>query len=323
MKKATNSASRIQTFQKNPTHLVLELSRNCNLNCSMCGFGGKSIDNAFFMTDEILGHLLDAGECLVDIKEIRLNGRGESTLHPKFVRMLQLLRETFPNARLTLFTNLMMPDAHLLTTLQNFKVEIYVSIDSANHANYEKIRKGARYSVLIKRLPSIRNGFIVFTLQKDNFHEIEDIGEFAARFGLGLIINVIRTDDPLYRAEFSRLLTYNWEELLVQLDVLHTLIPEKNLLIPNQIWGRVVPEEIWSASTCGLLSVCPNILREIMIGYDGTTYPCNMFNPEIYGDLHSTSLRQIWDSERHMAFLWNHKRNHYCQNCQYMILKEA
>lgn len=99
--------SRTAAFQKSPTRLVLELSRNCNLNCSMCGFGGRPINSTLFMHSIVLQRLID--EYLVAVEEIRLNGRGESTLHPDFVPILQQVRESFPHARLTLFTNLMIP----------------------------------------------------------------------------------------------------------------------------------------------------------------------------------------------------------------------
>lgn len=196
-----------------------------------------------------------------------------------------------------------------------------MSVDSPYPANYERIRKGAKFSILTKRLPLIRDGFVVFTLQRSNFREVEDIGRFTAKLGLGLIINVVRTDDSGYKHEFNKMLTDNWEELLDRLSVLHSLVPKKHLLIPDQIWGRIVPEKIATTFSCGRLSTCPNIQREVMIGYDGAVFPCNMFNPEMYGSLNSASLRKIWESERHVSFLENHKLNYYCQNCECMIPK--
>jgi MoaA/NifB/PqqE/SkfB family radical SAM enzyme len=318
----TRLHSKTSTIQERPASLVLELSRNCNLKCSMCGFGGQTIVESFFMQEDVL-RFLDDDFLTAGLEEIRLNGRGESTLHPKFCSILRNIRADFPTTRLTLFTNMMMPDSRTLTWLRDANVETYVSVDSANPKTYENIRKGAKFRTLMERLLQIENGIIVFTLQKTNFLEVEEIGRFAEKFGFGLIVNVLRTDDQILKAEFENALKNNWERLIIQLDALHSIVDEKRLLIPNQIWGRPISENTATTVSCGSLLVCPNILSEAMIGCDGTIFPCNMFNPETYGSLKSMPFQTIWNSDRHLAFLKNHKRNYYCKNCEYMIPKET
>jgi MoaA/NifB/PqqE/SkfB family radical SAM enzyme len=306
-----------------PTRLILELSRNCNIHCSMCGFGGHPIQDDWYMHKNILNQFLhtspELSDFLSEVTEIRLNGRGESTIHPKFEEIVQTIASNFPHARLTLFTNLMVPNERILELFNQYNVEIYVSVDSADPNRFEMIRKGAKFELLISHLKRIRNAFLVFTLQKNNIDDIASIGKFAAEYNMGLIINIIRIDDPSYQAEFNSLLDAKWSILLEELGKLHLLIPQKRLLIPDQIWSRKIPSKISTTTSCGALPQCPNIPQEVMIGYDGIVYPCNMFNPEILGDLKSDSLPFIWQSSKHQSFLNNHKQHFYCNHCEYMI----
>lgn len=308
---------------KRPKRLVLEISRNCNLHCIMCGFGGQPIDPKWFMGEEVLSQLFDPQnvDFLKEVDEIRLNGRGESTLHPKFIDILQRVTMSYPKARLTLFTNLMASNKQILNALNEYNVETYVSMDSASPQIFETIRKGAKYEIVVNRLKSLKNGFLVFTLQKSNFNEVESFGQFAAANNFGLILNILRTDDSHNKAEFNALLDSEWNKLMLQLKKLHDYIPRNKLLIPDQIWGIEVPKSIATTTSCGRLSVCPNILREMMMAFDGTIFPCNMFNSERYGTMQNTTLPEIWGSQNHQSFLFAHKMRDYCQHCEYMIPK--
>ena len=289
----------------------------------MCGFGGQAISKDLFMEKRILDGLLEADDFWSDLKEIRLNGRGESTLYPNFADIVKTLRINFPAANLSLFTNMMMPDPKILNQLKKSRVDFFVSVDSTEPSEYESIRRGANFDLLMERLPLIDSGFIVFTLQKSNFFKIGEMGDFASKLGFGLIINVLRTDDPTLKEEFRQALDYHWQELIKQLTSLHSYFPQNRLLIPDQICGRTVSKKTATTLSCGQLPVCPNITTELMIAYNGLVFPCNMFNPFVYGDLKLQSVEEIWKSYAHSDFLSKHKTHYYCQNCEYMIPKEA
>jgi MoaA/NifB/PqqE/SkfB family radical SAM enzyme len=288
----------------------------------MCGFGGQTISKDLFMKKNILNSIFEVNDFWSELQEIRLNGRGESTLYPNFAETLQTLKHSFPTARLSLFTNLMMPDPKILEALKKLKAEVYVSVDSTEPSEYESIRRGAKFKLLMERLPIVDSGFIVFTLQKNNFFKIKEMGELASKLGFGLIINVLRTDDPFLKAEFEKALNNHWDDLIQQLVTLHSSFPKNRLLIPDQIWGRPIPDNVSTTISCGRLPVCPNITSELMVAYNGQVYPCNMFNPTVYGDLNCKSIHKIWKSEQHIDFWKNHKEHYYCQNCEYMIPKE-
>ena len=64
----------------NLEELLIELSQNCNLDCIMCGFGKRNNSRDKFMSFEDFVEIYDKLGDKAD--KIRLNGRGESTIHP-------------------------------------------------------------------------------------------------------------------------------------------------------------------------------------------------------------------------------------------------
>ena len=109
--------------------------------------------------------------------------------------------------------------------------------------------------------------------------------------------------------------------IIENLKTIHSILPKEKLFIPDQIWGRNVPENIATTITSWSLPMCPNASEEIMIAYDGTVHPCCMFNPYTFGNLHETSLKEIWKSPQRIKFLETYRENYYCQKCEYMIHK--
>lgn len=303
-----------------PKRLVIELSHNCNLNCIMCGFGGKVINKKKFIEKRIVEKLSLEKDFFSDINEIRLNGRGESTINPDFPKLVTLIKNIFPRSRLSMTTNLMFKNDKIMDLINENNIELVISIDSPEKEKYEFIRKGANYKTLIRRINKIKKGHVIFTLQKYNINDIKNMGEFTAKLNLGFILNVIRVDDEKYKKEFTHLLSVKWNSLLQQVEALHNLIPFNKLFIPDQIWGKKIPDELVTTKTSGSLPICPNVKDELMISYNGVIHPCCMFNPFIYGNIaYDNLIQSIWNSYKRKTFINSYKTNQYCQHCEYMI----
>jgi len=181
----------------NQRDLLLELSHNCNLSCSMCGFGSQRNRPDQFMTREVLECLLESIEPAP--RSVRLNGRGESTIHPRFQEFLRRIREVWPNTDVHLNTNLATDRVDLVDALADDEVLIYVSVDSSDRAELERIRRGLSMDRLESNLERLermkRRPLMLFTLQEANLHRIQDIAVYAARWKCGIIYNVVRYDD--------------------------------------------------------------------------------------------------------------------------------
>lgn len=308
-------------MREKPSRLILELSQNCNLNCIMCGFGGRPIDKSKFFDENLFEKIVAEKEFLSNINEIRLNGRGESTINPRFQELVKKISNYFPDSRMSITSNLMFPNEEIIDTFNENNIDLVVSVDSANKKDYESIRRGSDYNLLIERLQEIKNCHIIFTLQKYNVEQIQSIGEFAQKHGFGLILNIIRVDDQDYKNEFNKLLNEKWGLILKQLKTLHQIIPQEKLFIPDQIWGKKIPDNLATTITSWSLPMCPNAREELMIAYDGTIFPCCMFNPYIFGTTSTDSLEKIWNSQQRREFIENYRDNYYCQKCEYMIHK--
>lgn len=304
-----------------PRRLILELSQNCNLNCIMCGYGGHPIDESKFFDENLLTKIVAEKGFLSDVKEIRLNGRGESTINPRFPILINKISNIFPKAKLSITSNLMFQNEEIVNIFNENNIDLIVSVDSANKDDYESIRKGSNYELLISRLNKIRNCHIIFTLQKRNLDQIESVGKFAVEHQFGFILNVIRVDDPFYKTEFNKLLDEKWDIILHQLKTLHQIIEWDSLFIPDQIWGRKILDNLATTITNWSFPICPNIREELMISYNGLVYPCYMFNPYVLGNIYENSLEEIWNSIKRKEFTRNYRENYYCQKCEYMIHK--
>lgn len=298
--------------------IIIELSHNCNLNCVMCGFG-KEINpysKSKFLTFENYKSILhQIGD---KATTIRLNGRGESTIHPNFVDILNYTKEHYPNVNINLFSNLSFHNNQIIEALINNHVQLFISLDSSEADELTAIRKGAKFQFIqenIKYLSVLPNRpFIIFTIQEANIHRIYDIAIFAYENDCQILYNTIRRDEGI--ETFIKLVNEQHQNISEQFQRVTELYLNSPLqcLYPDQLAG-IRLEVAKSMQTHGMMHSCPALSKELCIFYDGTVTPCNMFNPYVYGNIFRQSLNEIWNSRERLDFLISHKSYYYCQNC--------
>jgi MoaA/NifB/PqqE/SkfB family radical SAM enzyme len=298
--------------------VIVELSYNCNLSCSMCGFG-KEVNpyskSKFLDFENYKSILHQIGD---KTKTIRLNGRGESTIHPDFVDILNYTKENYPGININLFSNFSFQNKRILESLINNKVQLFISMDSSDADELSIIRKGARFQFIednLKRLGELPNRpFIIFTIQEANIHRIYDIAKFAYDNNCQILYNTIRRDEGI--EIFIEVVNENKENISEQFLRVTGLYSNSTLqcLYPDQLAG-IQLKVVNPVKTHGTMLSCPALNKELCIFHDGTTTPCNMFNPYVYGNIFRQSLNEIWNSKERMEFLISHKSHYYCQNC--------
>lgn len=296
--------------------LIIEVSHNCNLSCIMCGFGSQKISNDKFMDFKRVKFIVDnIGK---DAELIRLNGRGESTIHPEFVEILEYTHNLYPDKSLSLFTNLSFSNDRILKSLLYTNVQLFISIDSPDKIELEDIRKGSNYSYILKNLSELgvahKRPFIVFTLQEKNIHRIYDIACFALKNNMNIIYNTVRRDYGI--ENFIEQVVRELDFIKNQFRRAEQLYKGSDLycMIPNSISG-INLELSFSRKTYGDKNNCPAIENELCILYDGNVTPCNMFNPLVYGNIFSNSLSNILSGSVKEKFKRDYKDNPYCRNC--------
>lgn len=298
--------------------IIVELSFNCNLSCSMCGFGKEfnPFDKDKFLNFENYKSLLSQiGD---KTKTIRLNGRGESTIHPDFVKILNYTKEEYPNLNINLFSNFSFNNQQIINALIGNKVQLFISMDSSVAEELTAIRNGANFKFIeenIKQLQALSSRpFIIFTIQESNIHRVYDIAKFAFENNCHILYNTIRRDEGI--EPFIKLVHEQKQNISEQFKVTSELYLNSDLqcLYPDQLAG-VQLNNNQSTQTHGTMQNCPALNKELCIFYDGTITPCNMFNPYVYGNIFKQSLSEVWKSPERLEFIDSYKNHYYCQNC--------
>lgn len=298
--------------------IIVELSYNCNLSCSMCGFGKhvNPFSQSKFLSFEnyktILHQIGDR------TKTIRLNGRGESTIHPDFVEIVNYTKSKYPELNINLFSNFTFKSKRILDSLIENRVQLFISLDSSDEMELSEIRRGADLRLIEKNMQQLaemsNRPFVIFTIQESNTHRIFDIGQFAFRNNCHILYNTIRRDAGV--EEFVGIVTSNLSDIKSEFNKVKELYSNSNLqcLYPDQLSGIALQEKS-ATKTHGTMASCPALDKELCILYDGTTTPCNMFNPFPYGNVFQQSLSEIWNGQPRLEFLSSHKEYYYCKNC--------
>jgi len=136
--------------------VIIELSYNCNLSCAMCGFGKhvNPFHKSKFLTFETYQNIIEQIGAIS--KTIRLNGRGESTIHPDFKEILDYTKERFPQLNINLFSNMSFGNDKILQSLIKSNVQLFISMDSANKQNLVAIRRGVKFEHIINNITKLQ-----------------------------------------------------------------------------------------------------------------------------------------------------------------------
>lgn len=284
----------------------------------MCGFGKEvnPFSKSKFLSFETYQTILDQIGGITNT--IRLNGRGESTIHPDFVEILNYTKSKYPALNINLFSNFSFNNKRILKSLIENRVQLFISMDSPDSQELSYIRKGAKYNLIISNIESLKEltnrPFIIFTIQEANVHRIFDIGKFAFDNNCHILYNTIRRDVGI--ETFVEKVKMDYESILGQFEKVYALYHDSGLqcLCPDQLAGVILKSDTL-AKTHGTMSSCPALEKELCILYDGTVTPCNMFNPYVYGNVFDQSLSEIWQGDKRSNFLNSYKDHYYCKNC--------
>jgi len=313
----------------------LELSSQCNLNCSNCfrrTYSGAGRDE--LLDIKILKTIL---KDLNSLSSIDLTGWGEPLLHPDFSQILNLLRSNFSGA-LSFTTNGILLNSIQVQAILKTKVDIICfSIDAGEELTYQKLR--GRYwsqvksaiSLLVeekkKQKSSSPRLYASFLLRKENFFELPSFCEKMLELGMqGLILQQLTgvfNQSQLSQITYSGYYDSNFED-----ETLWELINKlkKDFSAKLEIIG---PERIHSEiqGGCGAFP-----FGHLFIKANGEVSPCCALGypalllgrkrkPKIpklliFGDLKKQDLSQIWQGENAVNFRKEMLKKGSAQACQ-------
>lgn len=219
-----NLLPRLKITSDFPTHIDIETTNYCNLDCVMCGRS---------LMSEGMG-LMNWGTFVKILKEcekehcpsIKLNWRGEPLIHPLIAEMIGVAKKEAGIFQVQLNTN-----AQLLTKDKTDKIckagldRIIISADGITKETYEKIRLNASWEKLINniRYLQILSPRPIIRIQTcelpQNEKEIGDFEGFWSKYADEVRIwqsfDPLKRKSKLYRRKKKRNCPQLWQRLVV------------------------------------------------------------------------------------------------------------
>ena len=192
-----------------PDYLQIETTSFCNARCIMCSHYFSDNNNAGFLADETLTHLLDAVQLS---HTISLNGMGEPFISP----LLQEQIDFYANLgnRIVSNTNLSVLNERLLDQISNHFDWLEVSCDGASRETYEAIRQGLSFDVFINNLALLRERcpnvriHIATVVMRQNVHEMPKMVELASRAGASVVTFMTLNANIIINNQLDEMLNY-------------------------------------------------------------------------------------------------------------------
>ena len=177
-----------------PRFVQIEPVGQCNLRCQMCPIqfrkDGPPHGPLAFLAFEDFQRLVEG---FGDIDELQLQGLGEPTMHPRFFDMVAWASargiRVSTNSNLTLWS-----ERRARLCIDSGLAALHVSLDAATPELYERIRRGAHFSKVIRNLRRVMNARraahsplhvrVVTVLMRQNLHELAAIVRLTSAEGV-------------------------------------------------------------------------------------------------------------------------------------------
>ena len=180
-----------------PSFLQIEVVGQCNLRCTMCAIqfrrDGPPHGPLAFMPFERYTALLDQ---FPGLRDLHLQGLGEPTMHPRFFEMVR--HAAARGLRVTTNSNLtLLSERRAHECVVSGLAELSVSLDAADPAIYERIRRGASFAKVLRNLRRVMQARaaarapldvrIVMVLMKQNLADLPSVVGLAADEGVARV----------------------------------------------------------------------------------------------------------------------------------------
>jgi len=281
---------RRKTVVKNlPVRLWIELSSECNLKCVMCPNKDLPSEQKGYMDFEVFKKLVD--EAQQYIFDVSLLHRGESLLHPEFVKFLHYV--TKYEWRTKLHTNGTVLTKELSKEIiKSGLYRISFSFDGYSPKTYEKIRVGAKFNEVVENIKNL------LILKK----------EMNSKYP---IVAIELIDFP--NSEISDI--EKRKEFLKNFEVLNL-----NELVIKKIhnWAGYVRLKNKKIK----FTPCTFLWHGIIVLWNGRAMPCSQDFFEYYPleNIKDMSLKEIWNGKRLVNLREKHVKKDIadletCNNC--------
>lgn len=329
-------------LKSRPRMVFLELTRTCNLFCSMCR--GRIInDKEFFMNDFILDKIRK--ELFPYVEYFDLRGWGESTLDD---RLLDIVKEiNNKSVKINLYTNLTTRNEEYWKEIIINNVSLAISIESAREGRYEVFRRGGDFNKLVANLNAIMSvvnekgleniPFFTTVVSEENSEDISDIIDLAAKFGIKRVqLNTITKGSGNENDNYPQIGIKIQNNNKLMLDLREIVNHSKRSGVCVEIASNLftMNDHNWGQ--------CIHPWTYTYIRFDGCVGFCDHLlahNDSIMGNLNNDSFMDIWNNEKYLDIRSKHLKQDFSHfrkvgiecdwcygnrygNCEYLFEKE-
>ena len=309
-----------------PETIALHTTERCNLRCAMCA---RSLGQGKLqLPRDRLASLCD--DLFPTARKAALSAAMGEPLLADFDLISQKALEY--DVRIDLITNGTELDAALYSSVARVFDHVNVSVDAADPATYERIRRGASYDRLLGNLRGIaehrrrHHDDVLFSLSavvmRSTLPHLEKLLHLAARLDFsGVILQPLshsgkdnHDEDPT--TDTSR------DALIARLEALRPVARAAaihlffaNFGLPPEIVGPLrakVPIELSHPTACSY------VLQHFGVQPDGRVFPCYVPTDHVLGDVNHEKPREIWNSaafQRLRAAHYSRRGTAFCSGC--------
>ena len=310
-----------------PIKLDIENVSRCNFRCTMCVVSdwpkGKRGED---MPLEDFQRLIDEQYGLVEIK---LQGIGEPLMQGDvFFEMIQYARARQIWVRTTTNASLLHIKDNYRKLVDSGVNEIQISIDGADQATFEAIRRGSRFDKVIENCKLInaycREKGITRTkmwtvVQRGNQHQLEDLVRLAHEAGF---------TNQVFSLELTNWGLDKWDARNGLVNVEDSLDHDRLLALVDL--GRSLGVKVWfwniteKYGTNSPDKLCPWPFERAFVSSDLRTVPCCVIgNPDAYELGRGKGFLEVWNSEEYVAFRQAHLDGKIPKVCQFCYYRDA
>jgi len=303
-----------------PSFVQIEVVGQCNLRCTMCAIqfrrDGPPHGPLAFMPFERYTALL---EQFPDLRELHLQGLGEPTMHPRFFGMVAHAAQrgirVSTNSNLTLWS-----ERRARECVQSGLAELSVSLDAADPAIYERIRRGAHFGKVLRNLrrvmaaraeaSSSMDVRIVMVLMRQNLADLPALVELAAAEGVARVFVQHLCHDfeeSTLPAEYKPIRSFIHDQALdgVPASVVADSFARACKIAHERGVDLRLPRVGGAPAPRPTLPRCDWPWRGTYISYRGEAMPCCMVStPDRinFGNMAEKGVQEVWSSEPYQAF---------------------
>lgn len=275
------------TTLKHPLAIAIESTNKCNADCIMCSREELSREELVMSFELFKKIILEAKKD--GVKLFQLSFYGEPLIDSELIDKIQFIKTNIEGAWTKIVTNASLLSNEQSIALLNAGIsEIRISIEGNNKEEYEKIRKGLSYDMVLS-----------------NIKNLKKIRDSNASFKTDIVItglNII--DNPLIEKPFKEFWGQYADAVYIRNE------NQIDIELGESFHHKVLP--------------CNELFTTLPILADGSYTICiyDWYGKEVYGNISNSSISQAWFAKKLLLYRVMHligfkRKMKLCNNCGY------